>query len=160
MKLITIFLTLTILSCKNNTPSNQTKQADKQPETTKTGNPIVEDKTSRQPLETKGDPVQQKKDSGNYRMVVMFYSIGEGVENEFVTAFEDSISAYSAKIGKNIDYERTPWGREGETDFCMQLFELSEVEKTQFISQTKRQLKKAKWVNINENYPCKHRRNH
>lgn len=160
MKLITILLTLTILSCKNNTPANQTKQADKQPETVKTDNNIVADTLQKQVDETKDKPVPQKADSGLYRIVVMFYSIGEGVESEFVNAFEDSISAFSARIGKNIDYERTSWGREGETDFCMQLFELSEVEKSQFIAQTKSQLKKAKWVNIYENYPCKHRRKH
>ena len=160
MKLTTILLTLSILSCKNNTPTNQTKQAEKQTETVKIENTSVADTVQRKVLETKGDPAPQKSAAGNYKLVVMFYSIGEGVESEFVLAFEDSISAFSARIGKNIDYERTPWGREGEIDFCLQLNELSEVEKSLFISQTKSQLKKAKWVNVYENYPCKHRRNH
>ncbi len=89
-----------------------------------------------------------------YRLVVLFFSIGEGAEYPLITAFEDSIGSYSQKIGKNIDYQKKIWGREGETDFCMSLSELTRSEQDEFIDRTKTQLKKARWVNIFENYAC------
>ena len=84
----------------------------------------------------------------------MFYSIGEGIDFNMSNAFEDSIGSYSLKIGKPIDYKKTPWGREGEIDFCLKLNELTPSEQKVFISEIRNQLKKAKWVNIFENYPC------
>lgn len=95
-----------------------------------------------------------KIDSNDYRLVLVFYSIGEGSEFPIFNAFEDSIGSYSQKTGKTIDYRKTSWGREGETDFCLKLNELNKTEQEDFISKTRLQLKKAKWVHIYENYPC------
>ena len=99
-----------------------------------------------------------KIDSNTCRLVIVFYSIGEGSEFPIFNAFEDSIGSYSQKIGKTIDYMKTSWGREGETDFCLKLNELSQTEQEDFISKTRLQLKIAKWVHIYENYPCPPRR--
>jgi hypothetical protein len=73
-------------------------------------------------------------------------------------AFEDSIGSYSHRLGKNISYQKTPWGREGETDFCLMLNELTPSEQDEFIAMTRTHLKEAKWVNIKENYPCINRK--
>lgn len=94
-----------------------------------------------------------------YRLSVVFFSIGSGTDNKSMTAFEDFIGEYSGKTGKNIDYERTPWGREGETDYCLRLNELDEKAQADFVKQTTETLKDAKWVHIYENQPCKHKRN-
>ena len=142
---------LAFFSCKNNSPSVSNKEVEKKDSSK------VELNTP-QKVEKSNSSPEIKADSTKYTLVIMFYSIGEGIENEYVRALEDSISSFSAQIKKNIDYQKTSWGREGETDFCMQLFELTDVEKAQFISQMKMQLKKAKWVNIFENYPCMHRK--
>ena len=91
-----------------------------------------------------------------YRLTVSFYSIGSGTEHEFITGFEDKIGSYSAKIGKNIDYSKSHWGREGETDFCLSLKELTNDQQAEFVEITKNYLKDAKWVHVNENAPCLH----
>lgn len=107
-------------------------------------------------------PATIKVDSSNsdtYRLSVVFYSIGSGTDNKAMTAFENFISEYAGKSGKNIDYERTPWGREGETDYCLRLNELDAKGQTDFVKQTTETLKDAKWVHIYENQPCKHKRN-
>ena len=130
--LLSIALALTIIACKNNNPSSAAK-----------------------PIVSISDSISEKKiDTNNCRLVIQFYSIGEGAEFPISNAFEDSIGSYSRKMGKTIDYRKTSWGREGETDFCLKLNELSVAEQKDFISQTRIQLKTAKWVNIYENYPC------
>jgi hypothetical protein len=131
--LIPFILVLTIASCKNNSPSasagDNAKKAD--------------------------SAVTQFKDTTEkYRLVVMFYSIGEGTEYQFIKAFEDSIGSFSHKSGKKINYSKKAWGREGETDFCLKLNELAEAEKEDFIQMTRDLFKKAKWVNVYENYTC------
>ena len=129
--LLSIAIFLTLLSCKS-TPSTNASQVD-----------------------PKTDSISEiKSDTNNCRLVIMFYSIGEGIDFPLSNAFEDSIGSYSLKIGKTIDYKKTHWGREGETDFCLKLNELTESEQKDFISQTRIQLKSAKWVNIYEYYPC------
>jgi hypothetical protein len=151
MKYLPIFLIIALFSCKNNSPSTSTRETEKKDSLMALSNTPEKAENSK--------PMKEiKPDSSLYTMVIMFYSIGEGIDFESLRAYEDSISAFSSRIGKNIEYQKTPWGREGETDLCMQLFELSDVEKAQFISQTKMQLKKSKWVNIFENYPCKHKK--
>lgn len=93
-----------------------------------------------------------------YRLSVVFFSIGSGTDNKAMTAYEDFISDYAVKVGKNIDFERTPWGREGETDYCLRLNELDAKGQADFVQQTKDKLKDAKWVHIYENEPCRHKR--
>jgi hypothetical protein len=149
-----LLLTLCCFSCKNHESATREK-----PEELKSGslpdkaNNVVADSATG----NKENPPVVTKDTTLFTLVIMFYSIGEGVENEYIKALEDSISSFSAEISKPIDYEKNSWGREGETDICMQLFELSAVEKSKFIAETKSLLKKAKWVNIYENYPYRHR---
>jgi hypothetical protein len=93
------------------------------------------------------------------RFAVFFYSKGEGAEYKMITAFEDSIGSFAQKIGKTIDYKKTPWGREGETDFCIPLTGLTKEEQDEFILKSRNDLKKAKYVTIYENYPVPARGN-
>ena len=152
MKYLSLLFIIILFSCKNNSPAASNKEVEKKDSLNAMSN-------TPQKKEENSKPVSEiKPDSSIYTMVIMFYSIGEGIDYESLKSYEDSITAFSSRIKKNIEYQKTPWGREGETDFCMQLFELSDVEKAQFIAQTKMQLKRAKWVNIFENYPCKHRK--
>ena len=128
----TMVISLLIISCKNNSPTSSEK-----------------------PHEERIDSISENKtDTSNCRLVILFYSIGNGTEFSISNAFEDSIGSYSLKIGKTIDYKKTAWGREGETDFCLKLNELTPAERLEFISMARSQLKIAKWVNIFENYPC------
>ena len=100
------------------------------------------------------DPSQGEK----YRLVVTFYSIGQGSEIRLINAFEDSIGAFSGLKGKTIDYEKVQYGREGETDFCLKLNELTPEEQEEFVRKAHETLKEARWVHIKENEPCLHRR--
>ncbi|MEK6615747.1 MAG: hypothetical protein AABZ32_06510 [Bacteroidota bacterium] len=89
----------------------------------------------------------------SYRFVVEFYSIGEGVDYKVKEAFEIFLNSYPKKIA----FEPTPWGREGEIDYCLSLSELSSTEQNDFVKKAKDVLSKSKLVHSNENAPCLHK---
>ncbi len=93
----------------------------------------------------------------NYRLTITFYSIGSGTENNLMNRLEDFIGEYAGKLNKTIDYSKTGWGREGETDYCFKLNELTSLEQSDFILNVKEELKTGKWVHIYQNQPCKHK---
>lgn len=104
----------------------------------------------------KEEQQQPASDKSIVRLEVAFYSTSSGIDYPAMIAFEDSIGAYSSRIGKNIDYRKKGWGREGETEFCLTLKELTEAQQKEFVEYTRKWLKNAKWVNVNENAPCRH----
>ncbi len=91
-----------------------------------------------------------------YRLKVNFYSIGSGTENEMMLQLEDFVGTFSAEKKLNVDYEKSGWGKEGETDYCFRLKELDDSQQKEFIIKTKDLLKGAKWVHVYENEPCTH----
>lgn len=97
---------------------------------------------------------QTYKNEEKYPLVVSFYSIGTGVDGNYLRKFNEFLENYSPRLNPII----TPWGREGEVDFCFTLSELSTKQRSQFIKQVREQLKDCKLVHINENAPCVHKR--
>ncbi len=92
------------------------------------------------------------------RLVLTFFSIASGVDIKSLNRFEEFIGEYAAELGINIDYEKTHWGREGETDFCLELTELNPDQQADFVSRTRKLMETAEHLSIYENAPCKHRR--
>lgn len=145
---------LLILGCKSNkTTANttETKPTESKVETPKS----AEVDSVTKPIEQATKTETPKEDL--YRFSVVFFSIGSGTENSYMIAFEDFIGTFSGKVGKNIDYEKTPWGREGETDYCLRLNELTPQEQVNFIAEANKVLSGAKWVHVYENQTCKHK---
>ncbi|CAN5475540.1 hypothetical protein BH11BAC2_BH11BAC2_26450 [soil metagenome] len=68
-----------------------------------------------------------------FRLVVSFISIGAGTDPEAPELLSNYISAYTEKTGKRISFAMMPWGREGETDQCFTLKELTAGEQADFI---------------------------
>lgn len=121
-------------------------------------------KTNKDPSASKDNVLQTQvprtKDSlqvDNYRLTINFFSIGSGTENNLMTRLEDFVGEYAGKLNKTIDYSKVGWGREGETDYCFKLNELTIQEQSNFILQVKEELKTGKWVHVYENQPCKHK---
>ncbi len=141
---------IVIAACKNH------KETTKAPETSAAK---VETETTTPPVTKATEPAPvDSSNADNYRLTVVFFSIGMGTDGPNLLKFEESIGKYAGEIGKTIDYERTNWGREGETDFCLRLNELNASQQAEFVARTKELLKTAKWVNIYENRPCQHKR--
>src|SRR5687768_4847376 len=142
MKNIFILLFVIVAGCRNNNPSS-VKNDQPVSETVVVINKGSVDSAAKKQTQT--DTLTKVKSKDTHRLVVLFYSIGSGVETEAINAYEDSIGAYSLEIGKSIDYKRKSWGREGETDVVFTLNELTPVQQQEFVARTKRILSKAKW---------------
>ena len=143
--IILLALSFAIFSCKNQ-PSATNKESDKQSEVR------AYDTASSLPKQGDSDAITANGNSS--RLVVFFYSIGSGAETQLIKGFEDSVSVWSSRFGKKVSYQKTPWGREGETDFCMELSELGPDQQVQFVGWTRDYLKKGQWVRIFENHAC------
>jgi len=90
-----------------------------------------------------------------YRFIVSFYSTGEGAEGKQIQQFEKFLSGYKTPSGDTLHAEKTPWGREGEVDYCMKLSGLNSDDQQQFINQVKELLKSAQRVHYSENAACR-----
>ena len=69
--------------------------------------------------------------------------------------FDQYLADYEQKNKVKLEYEITPWGREGEADYCFQLTALDNKKQDQFIMQTKEVLKKSSLVRYSENVTCR-----
>jgi hypothetical protein len=164
--IIFLLLISSTLSCKNKQHAAGSADANGTGQASTTMSPPPQADTVVPPKPIKASPdeinpdtvVNLQSDEDPIRFVVLFYSIGEGSEFDLIKEFESSIKSYGSTIGKEIDYQKLSWGREGETDFCIRLTELNVSQKVDFIEKSRALLKKGKWVNIYENYVCPKRR--
>ncbi|MES2133094.1 MAG: hypothetical protein V4506_12140 [Bacteroidota bacterium] len=88
-----------------------------------------------------------------YRLIVSFTSKGAGVNAEKRTAF----LAYVESHPKKPANKAVLWGREGETDYCLSLKELSKKEQTDFINDVKKVVSGSDQVILSENAICQHK---
>ena len=93
------------------------------------------------------------------RFSVSFISIGAGTDGKAKDQFEQFIPAFEQKIKVKLAFEKIPWGREGEVDYCFDLTGLDTKKQTQFIAETKELLKGSTLVQYKENEPCQQKRN-
>ena len=93
-----------------------------------------------------------------YRLSVSFISIGAGTDRKAREEYDQYIIQYEAKNKIKLKYEISPWGREGENDYCFKLNELNENQQNLFIAESKEILKNSTLVRFMENMPCKQKR--
>lgn len=139
--LFCLALVFAFASCKNKDKVQKEEQTQTQ----------TEQKPPIDPNNSESDGVVQAE---TYRFHVSFYSIGQGIDNEMKQKFVDWLKSYPVVVA----YEETPWGREGEVDFCFKLAELSAGDQLEFIKKAKDLLISSSLVHINENVPCSHKK--
>jgi hypothetical protein len=88
------------------------------------------------------------------RLVVSFYSICCGIDHQAQEKLDKFIKQYEKTKRKQLTKAAVSWGREGETDYCLKLSELSPREQKRFIAKVRSLLKRSKLVHINENVAC------
>ncbi len=89
-----------------------------------------------------------------YRISVSFISRGEGIDYKTQETFENWLKEHP----KHPAYVVTNWGREGETNYCLKLNELSTREQEIFVRDVRTMLADNKLVIVDEHVPCKGRR--
>ncbi len=104
-------------------------------------------------------PSPENTESGNasseqsYRIIVSFTSKGAGVPAEKREAFLKYVDSHPKKPA----YKTVLWGREGETDYCLTLSELSKKEQITFVEEVKKAMAGSDQVIISENAVSQHR---
>ena len=89
-----------------------------------------------------------------YRLIVSFISKGAGTDSEKRTAF----LAYVDGHAKKPAYKTVTWGREGETDYCFNLAELTaKKDLITFIDDIKKIAAGSDMLLISENAECAHK---
>jgi len=88
-----------------------------------------------------------------YRIIVSFTSKGAGTSAEKREAFLKYVESHPKKPA----YKEVLWGREGETDYCLTLSELSKKEQLSFVEEVKKAMAGSDQVIITENAASQHR---
>lgn len=89
----------------------------------------------------------------SYRIIVSFTSKGAGTSAEKREAFLKYVESHPKKPA----YKEVLWGREGETDYCLTLSELSKKEQVTFVDEVKKAMAGSDQVIITENAVSQHR---
>lgn len=97
-------------------------------------------------------PLKDEPSAKKYRLIVSFASKGEGINLEKQTEFLDFVSKYKNKPS----YVTILWGREGETDYCFELKELSKKETKKFIQKIRQLFLGKELIFVEENKSCLH----
>lgn len=93
----------------------------------------------------------QPKNANN--LVVSFYSKGAGIDYEIANEFDNFLTT---QLSNQINFTKKGWGREGETDFCIQInHSLSQKEKQFVVDEIKQMANKSKLVHIKEDSECR-----
>lgn len=120
--------------------------------TSKTAAPPQQTDSNIQPATT---PKQnQMNNEQNFRLVVSFISKGAGTDGKAHEKFKEFLENYNPKV----EFEFTPWGREGEKDYCLKLGELSKENQERFVNEVKTLVGSSDRVFIVENSECRHKR--
>jgi len=117
---------------------------------------VSEVKTKSASAETQNIP--ETRNPELYRVVVSFYSRGEGIDDVAVGAFKNFISDFQSNQPNTITVEETPWGREGEIDYCIQFTGNNAAFQTDFVATIKSLLIDCQLAHILENNICRHKR--
>ncbi len=102
--------------------------------------------------------VTETTEPGTFRLIVSFISIGAGPDAQLKEAIDNYIISYNKKNSIELAIEKYPWGREGETDYCMNLTEIGSDNQIVFIKGIQDIVKDSKLVFIKENEVCKHKK--
>lgn len=112
-------------------------------------------KTKKQATTTTSETstVVSESQTEKYRLIISFISKGAGTDGEKRQAILDYIEKHPKKpVNKTVH-----WGREGETDYCLNLTELSKSSQETFIAEIKKIAGNSSLIFISENAVCPHK---
>lgn len=100
-------------------------------------------------------PVETPKKEQICRLNVSFISIGEGTDPKAKETLNLVLKNWQERFSKSFQKETISWGREGETDFCFQLEELTTEQQGIFVDEIKTSFEGNNLVQISENQPSR-----
>ncbi len=139
---------ITTIACKNNKNAAVKNNSDNQTTQSTSGTTNSSQTT---PVSVEANKSQGDTVPAFYRVVVSLYSIGEGIDPDGRPILDNYSQQFMDASSKRIVYDSHPWGREGETDFCYTLDNLSSEEQVRFINGLTEAFKGHELVRIIEN---------
>ncbi len=82
-------------------------------------------------------------------LIVSFYSIGSGPDNQARRSYFDYQEAFEKQYHVKIPTTRHSWGKEGESDYNLDLSKLDKKQRSKFISGLKKELE-GKQVHVKD----------
>lgn len=159
----TILLAILTIGCKNKqaaeVPQNKVTTTAESSQTT-----VLPEKSSTPQKATESQKVEESPKESSPKgekpstLLISFYSIGGGIDVKNAQSFDNFISEYKTQSGKSVAYERVPWGREGELDYCVSFTDYKPEETEQFIEASKAKIQDCKMVHFKINGGCKRKR--
>ena|ERR1044072_9059577 len=147
------------LSCGDNSDqqnSNDSAANAVTPTTSVTPTPVQPPQDTTDPDNTrvaKDGNVPPQTGEGNVRFMVSFISKGEGIDKKSKSDFDRWLAGR-----KDITYNLSPWGREGEVSYCFPLSNLSTQEQEAFVRDVRNYLTNRDLIYFSENVACEKRR--
>lgn len=99
-----------------------------------------------------------QKEADTYRVIVSFISKGEGPDAKTMAALESYLITYGNKIKGTVVYDKYPFGKEGETEYCFYCKEMKKGEQKDFVAGLTNLTKEAPLVLVKENAVCTHKK--
>ena len=90
---------------------------------------------------------QNTLENGEYRLIVSFFSPGNGIDRKA----KDAMFKMIKEDYSQVSYETKNWGKEGEVDFAFKLTELNEKQQVKFVEKVKTAVNNSERVRIHEN---------
>ena len=109
-------------------------------------------KTNKQNTSSAAESSESAKEQ-KYRLIISFASKGSGAGS----TERDAITNYITSHPKKPAFKNVMWGREGESDYCLTLKELSKKDQVDFVNQVKKLSGSNTLIFITENSICQHK---
>jgi len=93
-----------------------------------------------------------------YRVIASFASKASGPDATAIAKLESYLISFGKKEKVTISYDKVPWGKEGEMDYCFTLTELSKSKQDEFVKGLTNLTKSSPTVSITENSVCSHKK--
>jgi hypothetical protein len=90
-----------------------------------------------------------------YTLVVSFNSFGEGISQPHYSSFRTRLGELEANWGP-VEQHVAGWGREGEFDVCLPLWEVPQPYRQEFIDDVRDSLEPGGRVQVTEQDLCGH----
>jgi hypothetical protein len=159
----TLLLAILTIGCKNKQapqapPTRVTTRAESTQATVRPENSSITQKAEETEKVEESPKESSPKGEKASTLLVSFYSIGGGIDVKNAQSFDNFISEYKTQSGKSVAYERVPWGREGELDYCVSFADFKPEETEKFIDASKAKIQDCKMVHFKINGECKRKR--
>ena len=90
-----------------------------------------------------------------FRFTVSFISKGAGTDHQMRQKYDAFVIDFETRNKVKITINKASWGREGETDYCIEFMDIQKEIIEKFIAESKALLNTSDRINIGENTACR-----